>query len=107
MTKRTFLTTTILSGVGLVAAANHLRSPKTPTAMNSDTSSVTVRLLDESGMLTAPRTVPKVVKSDEAWQARLTAEQYTITRTHGTESAFCGVFHDNHKNGLYTCVGCG
>jgi methionine-R-sulfoxide reductase len=34
-------------------------------------------------------------------------EQYRITRTHGTERAFCGVFHDNHKQGLYSCIGCG
>ena len=104
MTKRTFLTT-LLGGVGIVAAANHLRSSKPSTAMN--TSSVTVRLLDESGALAAPLTVPKVINSDEAWQARLTDDQFRVTRTHGTERAFCGIFHDNHKNGLYICVACG
>ncbi|MEO6710175.1 MAG: bifunctional methionine sulfoxide reductase B/A protein, partial [Planctomycetota bacterium] len=25
----------------------------------------------------------------------------------GTERAFCGVFFDNHKEGVYSCVGCG
>ncbi|MCL4180659.1 MAG: peptide-methionine (R)-S-oxide reductase MsrB, partial [Verrucomicrobia bacterium] len=37
----------------------------------------------------------------------LTPEQYRITRAHGTERAFCGVFHDNHKQGIYACIGCG
>ena len=57
--------------------------------------------------LTDPIPLPRIVKSDAAWRAQLTPEQYRITRTHGTERAFCGVFHDNHKLGLYTCVGCG
>lgn len=71
------------------------------------TENVTVRLLDESGGVTAPLTVPKVAKSEAAWRAQLTEEQYRITRTHGTERAFCGVFHDNHKKGVYACIGCG
>ncbi len=75
--------------------------------MKTNTSPVTVRLLDESGIFAAPIAVPKVVKSDEAWRAQLTDEQYHVTRTHGTERAFCGVFHDHHEPGLYTCIGCG
>jgi peptide methionine sulfoxide reductase msrA/msrB len=106
MTKRTFLTT-LLSGAGALAGVNYLRHRQISAAMNTDHTSVTVRLLNESGALTAPITVPKVVMSDTAWQARLTEEQYRITRTEGTERAFCGIFHDNHQNGLYTCVGCG
>lgn len=106
MTKRTFLTT-ILGSAGILAAASQLRFRKASTNMNTDTSPVTVRLLDESGALTAPISVPKVVKSDAAWRAQLTDEQYRVTRTEGTERAFCGIFHDNHKAGLYNCVGCG
>lgn len=71
------------------------------------TAPVTVRLLDASGKTTEPLTVPKVVKSEAAWRAQLTSEQFRITRTHGTERAFCGLFHDNHKTGVYACIGCG
>jgi peptide methionine sulfoxide reductase msrA/msrB len=106
MTKRTFFTL-ILGSAGFLAAAIKLRPRRISLPMNSDTSPVTVRLLDQSGALTAPISVPKVVKSDDAWRAHLTDEQVRVTRTHGTERAFCGVFHDNHQNGLYTCVGCG
>ncbi len=69
--------------------------------------SVTVRLLDAGGGLTQLFETPKVVKSEPAWQAHLTEEQFRITRGHGTERAFCGVFHDNHKEGVYACIGCG
>lgn len=68
---------------------------------------VTVRLLAESGALTVPVTVPKVTKSDAAWQAQLTREEYFITRQHATERSFCGIFHDNHLTGLYSCICCG
>ena len=76
-------------------------------SMNTDTSSVTVRLLDDAGTFGSPIQVPKIVKSDEAWRAHLTDEQFRVTRTHDTERAFCGIFHDNHQHGLYTCVCCG
>jgi methionine-R-sulfoxide reductase len=68
---------------------------------------VTVRLLKSDGTLTEPTTVPRVIKSDAEWRAQLTPEQYAVARSHGTEAAFCGVFHDNHKEGVYLCVGCG
>ena len=106
MIRRTFLTT-ILGSAGVFAAASRVRYRKTSKPMKTENPSVTVRLLDESGLLTAPITVPKVVKSAETWRAQLTDEQFRVTRTEGTERAFCGVFHDHHTAGLYTCVGCG
>ena len=69
-------------------------------------SEVTVRLLDKAGELTPPQRVPKVVKTEAEWKAKLTPEQFQVTRGKGTERAFCGVFYDNHKKGIYTCVGC-
>jgi methionine-R-sulfoxide reductase len=36
----------------------------------------------------------------------LTPEQYRITRGKDTERAFCGVFYDHKKAGVYFCVGC-
>ena len=37
----------------------------------------------------------------------LTAEERHVLLEHGTEAAFCGVFLDNHKDGVYTCRFCG
>jgi len=68
---------------------------------------VTVCLLDEQGRLTPPLSVPKVVKTDEQWQAQLGDEAYRILRAKGTEPAFCGLLYDHHEAGLYTCAGCG
>lgn len=54
----------------------------------------------------SPTRPDKVVKTDEEWQKVLTPEQYKILRRKCTEPAFCGVFHDNHKTGTYSCAGC-
>jgi peptide-methionine (R)-S-oxide reductase len=39
--------------------------------------------------------------------AGLTPQERHVLLDHGTEAAFCGVFLDNHKNGIYTCRFCG
>lgn len=74
---------------------------------NMKTENVTVRLLKSDGSLTDPVAVPRIVRTDEEWRARLTPEQFRVARAEGTERAFCGVFHDNHKDGVYFCIGCG
>jgi peptide methionine sulfoxide reductase msrA/msrB len=48
----------------------------------------------------------KIIKSDEEWKKQLTPEQYQVARGKGTERAFCGVFYDNHLEGVYHCVCC-
>lgn len=49
----------------------------------------------------------KVVKSDEEWRQQLTAEQYHVTRKHGTEHPFTGEYNECKEKGDYHCVCCG
>ncbi len=49
----------------------------------------------------------KIIKTEAEWKKLLTPEQYRITRDHGTEPAFCGLFYDHKKPGTYSCVCCG
>jgi peptide-methionine (R)-S-oxide reductase len=49
----------------------------------------------------------KVVKTDEEWKKILTPEQYQVLRKKGTERAFTGEYHDNHRKGVYVCAACG
>jgi len=97
------LMATLAAAISILMAAP---KPGNSNAMNP-TPDVTVRLLDEKGQLTPPQRTPRILKTDAEWRAILTDEQFRITRTKGTERAFCGVFHDNHKDGIYLCVACG
>jgi peptide-methionine (R)-S-oxide reductase len=49
---------------------------------------------------------PKVIKSEAEWRAKLTPEQYHVTRKHGTERAFTGPYWDEKRAGEYFCVCC-
>src|SRR6266446_10620008 len=48
---------------------------------------------------------------DEEQRALITAgldpDERRVLLEHGTEAAFCGVFLDNHKEGIYACRFCG
>lgn len=48
----------------------------------------------------------KVTKSDAAWKAQLTSEQYYVLRQSGTERPFSSPFNKNYKKGTYHCAAC-
>jgi len=45
--------------------------------------------------------------TDADWKARLTEEQYEVTRHKGTERAGSGCYAHSHEPGTYLCVCCG
>lgn len=49
----------------------------------------------------------KITKTDDEWKKQLTPQQYDVTRKKGTEPAFTGIYWNNHKKGMYKCIGCG
>jgi peptide-methionine (R)-S-oxide reductase len=51
--------------------------------------------------------IEKITKTDAQWKAQLNAVQYDVLRKAGTERSFTGVYWDNHKDGVYQCLGCG
>lgn len=68
---------------------------------------VSVKVFDERGELVGPVESPRVEKSDAAWEAQLTSEQFQVARAKGTERPFCGTLLDNKKDGVYACICCG
>lgn len=54
------------------------------------------------------RTDTKKLKlSDAEWKKVLDPNVYYIARQEGTERAFTGPYHDNHRAGTYYCKACG
>jgi len=49
----------------------------------------------------------KIIKSDEAWRAELSPEEFRVARLKGTERAFTGAYCDEKRQGTYCCVACG
>ncbi len=49
----------------------------------------------------SPQREDKIKWTQAEWKAKLTPEQFRILRSHGTEAAFCGVFHDHKGKGYY------
>ena len=49
----------------------------------------------------------QIRKTEEAWRAQLTDEQYRVARKGGTEPPFSGEYEDHDGVGVYICVCCG
>ncbi len=49
----------------------------------------------------------KIRKDDAEWRAKLTNEQYHVTRKKGTEPPFTGAYENTETEGTYVCVCCG
>jgi peptide-methionine (R)-S-oxide reductase len=51
--------------------------------------------------------VDRLRLSEQEWKERLTAEEFRVLRSHGTEAPHAGCFVGTHDPGTYVCAGCG
>src|SRR6201981_3401700 len=67
---------------------------------------VTIVEFSKDGKRMGTVQVPKIVKTDDEWRARLNRSVYEITRNADTEIAFSGEYWNLHEEGLFRCVCC-
>jgi peptide-methionine (R)-S-oxide reductase len=48
----------------------------------------------------------EIVRSDEAWRARLGPERYRVLRRQGTEYPGTSALLNEHRRGIFACAGC-
>ena len=48
-----------------------------------------------------------VTHTDAEWRRLLNSSQYTVLRRSGTEAPFSSPLLNEHRNGTFTCAGCG
>ena len=104
--RRAFLTgASAIAGVGALA----MRRPFQTFAANRTqvaSGPVTVMQFSDAGKPLGKSTVPKVIRSDEAWRQKLTPISYEVTREEGTERPYSGSTWNNHDHGFYRCICC-
>jgi len=89
---------------GFLATASLL--PLLPLEALAAPQSVTIENFSAAGKDLGTVTVPKVVKSDDAWKKMLSQEQFEVTRHADTERAFTGIYAESKGDGLYRCICC-
>lgn len=83
------------------------RSKPGAAAGEGEAEVVLVKVFNRQGKLVGPVESPRLELTLSEWRRRLTAEQFAVLRSSGTEPAFCGNLLDNKKSGVYACAGCG
>ncbi len=58
-------------------------------------------------MASRPESAFDVEKPDADWQQILTPEQFAVLRRHGTERAGTSPLLEEHRDGTFSCAGCG
>ena len=69
-------------------------------------SAVDIVEFTDDGVRKGIASVPKVVKTEEAWRRQLSPMAYHVARERGTEAPFSGAYWDLHDKGLFRCVCC-
>jgi peptide-methionine (R)-S-oxide reductase len=89
---------------GLAAGYALWRRRSEPAAA---TRTVTIVAFSDAGESLGPVERPAVVKAEADWHARLSPQQFYVTRQGTTDTPFTGTYHRLHEPGLYRCICCG
>ncbi len=95
----------LLAGLMALAALGMAPRPQTPSASSHQENDDQVMIYSTSaGKL---QKLPRIAKTEDAWQKELSPDQFYVLRQKGTERPFANAYENNHQAGLYRCAGCG
>lgn len=89
-----------------ITRRNTLMLSMSAFGLNAAPKKIKIAEFDASGKLTGTVEVDKVVKTEDEWKKQLSAEEYHVSRQHGTERAFTGKLNKNYADGVYRCICC-
>ena len=75
-------------------------------AVHGTPGQVTIVNFSDDGRNLGRQTVAKVVKPDGEWYRQLGKNSYEIARQADTETPYFGVSWNEHRKGMFRCVGC-
>ena len=76
-----------------------------PSSDNPD--NFTLIEFDDHGAKLGAVMAIRIVQTDDDWAARLTPQQFYVTRRAQTDPPFSGTYFHLHEPGLYRCICCG
>jgi peptide-methionine (R)-S-oxide reductase len=77
-----------------------------PLAADEGPASVTIVQFSADGQRIGTVTVPRLIKSDDAWRRQLPADSYWVTRHADTERPYTGAYWNLEERGLFRCIAC-
>jgi peptide-methionine (R)-S-oxide reductase len=104
--RRAFCLTGLSAAVGAGVACGRAGATAVAAASTAAESDVTLQEFTDAGVASGTVTVPKIVKSEDAWRKHLSSDSFDVTRHEGTEAPFSGKYWNTHESGLFRCICC-
>jgi peptide-methionine (R)-S-oxide reductase len=92
---------------GLVKVSSRSDRPLPEPAIDGLGSEITIALFSDSGEPQGVARMRRIIQSDDEWQKQLTSAEFAVTRRGGTERPYTGRTWNEHRAGVYRCIGCG
>lgn len=104
--RRSFLVGAGAAALGIAWSYFRGRTPVHAASSASLPKNVSIVEFTDSGVRGATVTLPRIVKTDKEWRARLSPESFAVAREAGTERAYTNENPNNHAKGIFRCICC-
>jgi peptide-methionine (R)-S-oxide reductase len=104
LSRRGFLASSTLALTAL--AIGCARKSEAADAPRTKSGKVSLVEFSDDGKRLRTVTIDRVVRTDTQWRRQLSPLSYEVTRHAGTERAFTGPLLNEHRKGVFRCIGC-